>query len=82
MELVTIAKPYAKAVFDIATQNKEHEQWREVLTEGARIVSDKSMQALFALVALGEAKKACIDLSLTIRAPSVKTSLHCSCSLF
>ena len=58
MELVTIAKPYAKAVFDIATQNKEYEQWREVLTEGARIVSDKSMQAFLASPGATKANKA------------------------
>jgi len=35
VELTTIAKPYANAVFEIAEQNKSHSDWRGVLEAGA-----------------------------------------------
>ncbi|VVM20420.1 hypothetical protein BSPWISOXPB_9110 [uncultured Gammaproteobacteria bacterium] len=34
MELTTIAKPYANAVFEIAQQNKSHADWKGVLEVG------------------------------------------------
>lgn len=48
MELVSIAKPYANAIFEIATQNKSHAQWKEVLVAAVQLVSDKSMQGFLA----------------------------------
>ncbi len=48
MELTTIAKPYANAVFEIAEQNKSHSDWRGVLEAGAQLANDGNMQAFIA----------------------------------
>ncbi|HAO70108.1 MAG TPA: F0F1 ATP synthase subunit delta, partial [Gammaproteobacteria bacterium] len=48
MELTTIAKPYANAVFEIAEQNKSHSDWRGVLEAGAELANDENMQAFIA----------------------------------
>jgi len=48
MELVTIAKPYANAIFDIAMQNKAQSEWRDFLTAGTQLVSDESMKTFLA----------------------------------
>jgi F-type H+-transporting ATPase subunit delta len=45
MELVTIAKPYANAVFEIAQQDKSHDDWKVVLEAAATIAADDQMQA-------------------------------------
>ncbi|CAC9584718.1 ATP synthase delta chain (EC 3.6.3.14) [uncultured Gammaproteobacteria bacterium] len=44
MELVTIAKPYANAVFSIAQQDKSHDDWKAVLEASAALVVDDQMQ--------------------------------------
>ena len=48
MELVTIAKPYANAVFEIAQQDKSHDDWKAVLEAAASLVSDEQMQGYLA----------------------------------
>jgi F-type H+-transporting ATPase subunit delta len=48
VELTTIAKPYANAIFEIAEQNKSHSDWRGVLEAGAQLANDGSMQAFIA----------------------------------
>ncbi|HAY41120.1 MAG TPA: F0F1 ATP synthase subunit delta [Gammaproteobacteria bacterium] len=48
MELVTIAKPYANAIIEIAMQNNTHEEWRDVLMAGTQVVNDESMQSFLA----------------------------------
>ncbi len=48
MELTTIAKPYANAIFEIAEQNKSHSDWRGVLEAGAQLAGDAGMQAFIA----------------------------------
>lgn len=44
MELVTIAKPYANAVFEIAQQDKSHNDWKAVLEAAASLVTNEKMQ--------------------------------------
>ncbi|WPE17976.1 F0F1 ATP synthase subunit delta [Candidatus Thioglobus autotrophicus] len=44
MELVTIAKPYANAVFEIAQQDKSHNDWKVVLEAAASLVIDEQLQ--------------------------------------
>ena len=44
MELVTIAKPYANAVFEIAQQDKSHDDWKAVLEASSSLVVDEQMQ--------------------------------------
>ena len=45
MELVSIAKPYANAVFEIAQQDKSHDDWKAVLEASAALVVDDQMQS-------------------------------------
>ena len=44
MELVTIAKPYARAVFKIAQQDKSQNDWKALLEAAASLVKDKQFQ--------------------------------------
>lgn len=45
MELVTIAKPYATAVFEIAQQDKSHGDWKVVLEAASSLAINEQMQA-------------------------------------
>ena len=45
MELVTIAKPYASAIFEIAQQDKSHDDWKVVLEAAASLAINEQMQA-------------------------------------
>ncbi len=58
MELTTIAKPYANAIFEIAEQNKSHSDWRGVLEAGAQLADDANMQAFIASPSATKANKA------------------------
>ena len=44
-ELSTIARPYAKAVFDLADQDKSYDKWSDVLSLLTNIVADDAMQS-------------------------------------
>jgi F-type H+-transporting ATPase subunit delta len=48
VEITTIAKPYANAIFEIAEQNKSHSDWRGILEAGAKLANDENMQAFIA----------------------------------
>ncbi|CAB5498658.1 ATP synthase delta chain (EC [Bathymodiolus thermophilus thioautotrophic gill symbiont] len=58
MELTTIAKPYANAVFEIAQHNKSHAHWRGVLEVGASVANDATMRAFVASPNSTKANKA------------------------
>lgn len=45
-ELSTVARPYAKAVFDLADQDQNYDKWSEVLSLLTAIVEDDAMQDL------------------------------------
>lgn len=45
-ERITIARPYAKAVFKLAHSQKRFSQWSEVLDLAARVVGDPRVKAL------------------------------------
>ncbi|MPQ76463.1 F0F1 ATP synthase subunit delta [Hydrogenovibrio sp. JE_KL2] len=47
-ELITIARPYAEAVFAVAKEEGKLEAWSESLANLAAIVSDETMQAFMA----------------------------------
>ncbi len=68
MELITIAKPYANAIFAIAEQDKSYSDWKEVLEAGSQLVEDQQMQAFIASpsVAKQEKSSAIIDLLKSI----------------
>ncbi|SMM99983.1 ATP synthase delta chain [uncultured Candidatus Thioglobus sp.] len=48
MELTTIAKPYANAIFQIAEQSQFHQNWKTVLEVGAFIANDTLMREFIA----------------------------------
>jgi len=58
VELTTIAKPYANAIFEIAQQSKSHSDWKAVLEVGAVIAEDVMMCAFVASPSASKAKKA------------------------
>ncbi len=43
-ELTTVARPYAKAAFDYAVENKVITQWQEMLAFAAEVASDDTMK--------------------------------------
>ena len=57
MELTTIAKPYANAIFKIARQNKSYADWKEVLETGALVANDTTMRAFIATPNLTKSDK-------------------------
>lgn len=57
MELTTIAKPYANAIFEIAQQDGFYASWKEVLEVGVSIVDDAMMRAFIASPSYSKAKK-------------------------
>jgi F-type H+-transporting ATPase subunit delta len=44
VELTTIAKPYANAIFKIAQQDQSHTDWKSVLEVGALVANDATMR--------------------------------------
>jgi len=48
MELSTIAKPYAQAIFEIAVQSKSVSSWSDFLAAASAIMADKNTQAFIA----------------------------------
>ena len=48
MELSTIAKPYAQAIFEIAEKNSSLSEWSELLRTASAIMADDTTQAFVA----------------------------------
>ena len=48
MELSTIAKPYAQAIFEIAEENSSLSEWSELLRTASAIMADDATQAFVA----------------------------------
>ena len=48
MELSTIAKPYAQAIFEIAGQSNNVSDWSSFLANASAIMSDKNTKAFIA----------------------------------
>ncbi|SMN12096.1 ATP synthase delta chain [uncultured Candidatus Thioglobus sp.] len=57
MELTTIAKPYANAIFQIAEKSQFHQSWRDILTVGAAIANDAAMRVFIASPGITKANK-------------------------
>ncbi len=57
MELTTIAKPYANAIFEIAEQDNAHANWKAVLETGASVANDATMRAFIASPRSSKANK-------------------------
>ena len=48
----TAARPYARAIFELASEESKLEQWQEKLQGAAAIAADPQMQAMFELPAV------------------------------
>ena len=57
-ELTTVARPYAKAVFQYALDKGELSQWSEMLALAALVASDETMSEFLTLPQLTSEKKA------------------------
>ena len=57
MELSTIAKPYAQAIFEIAEKNSSLSEWSELLTTASAIMADDATQAFIASPGTSKDKK-------------------------
>jgi F-type H+-transporting ATPase subunit delta len=55
-DLSTIARPYAKAVFDLARESGSYKAWSEALAAIAELVSDQKIAALIRNPALSRAE--------------------------
>jgi F-type H+-transporting ATPase subunit delta len=56
-EYTTSARPYARAVYDLATQKSSVESWGEALALLAAVAADEGMQALLDKPQLGKEQK-------------------------
>ena len=45
-EVITVARPYAKAAFDVAVEHKALDQWLAMLTFAAEVAANTTMQEL------------------------------------
>ena len=49
----TAARPYARALFELASEDKKLQQWQENLQQAALISADPDMLAMFEQPAIG-----------------------------
>lgn len=57
-ELITLARPYAKAVFDAAQDQKATDLWDQALAFVAAVAADKEVKKILAKPGLSEQRKA------------------------
>ena len=57
MELSTIAKPYAQAIFEVAEKNDSLSEWSELLSTASVIMSDDATQAFIASPGISKNQK-------------------------
>ena len=64
----TVARPYARALFELAGEEKKLQQWQDNLQQAAVIAADPDMQAMFEQPALLSSELAELFLSVTAAA--------------
>ena len=57
-ELTTLARPYAKAVFDAAQDQNAVDQWDQALAFAAQVAADQEVKNILANPGLSEQRKA------------------------
>ena len=57
IEFATVARPYAKALFELAKENKQVKQWFEGLSLLAQIISQPEMESFIGRVDLDVTQK-------------------------
>lgn len=63
-ELITAARPYARAAFDVAMANNEKEKWTEMLNFMAVIANDPTMRAVLDSPRLSQQEAADVFISV------------------
>ena len=74
MELSTIAKPYAQAIFEIAEKNSSLSEWSELLTTASAIMADDATQAFIASPGTSKGQKVALICALLEKATSRELS--------
>ena len=74
MELSTIAKPYAQAIFEIAEKNDSLSEWSELLNTASAIMVDNTTQAFISSPSTSKSQKIKLICSLLEKATSRELS--------
>jgi F-type H+-transporting ATPase subunit delta len=74
MELSTIAKPYAQAIFEIAEKNDSLLEWSELLSTASVIMADDATQAFIASPGTSKGQKVALICALLEKATSRELS--------
>jgi len=74
MELSTIAKPYAQAIFEIAEKNDSLFEWSELLSTASVIMADDATQAFIASPGTSKGQKVALICALLEKATSRELS--------
>jgi F-type H+-transporting ATPase subunit delta len=71
-DIGTIARPYARALFDLANANGELARWSDALHAAAALVNDPSAKRVFSLPDLSEQKRVALALGVFEALPTGK----------
>jgi F-type H+-transporting ATPase subunit delta len=63
-ELITLARPYASAAFELANEQKQYDHWSEMLAFMAAVAHDGTMRAVLDSPRLGEEQAAELFISV------------------
>jgi len=74
MELSTIAKPYAQAIFEIAEKNSSISQWSELLSTASVIMAEDATQAFISSPSTSKSQKIELICALLEKATSRELS--------
>jgi len=74
MELSTIAKPYAQAIFEIAEKNDSLSEWSELLNTASAIMVDNTTQAFISSPSTSKSQKIKLICALLEKATSRELS--------
>jgi F-type H+-transporting ATPase subunit delta len=74
MELSTIAKPYAQAIFEIAEKNESLAEWSELLSTACAIMVDNATQAFISSPSISKSQKIELICALLEKATSRELS--------
>lgn len=69
-ELITLARPYAKAAFERAKAQQALAEWAEVLNAAGQVAADEATRQLLTDPGLAEQKKADVILDCTVKSVS------------
>ena len=73
-EFETVARPYARAIFELASQESQLQQWQDRLGLSAAIAADNDMQAIFESPSMLAREQSDLFLSVVAGADKVDVS--------